>query len=87
MGLIAYSREIRKLPSESGPIRDVFRFDRRFRLSGYGQERLNKIRSFRSMIPEYEGYLTAWETVETEIEKHKDEIIGILRAHRNASGN
>jgi HD superfamily phosphohydrolase len=83
MGLIAYSREIRKLPSESGPERNVFRFDRRFKLSGYGQERLNKIRSFRSIIPEYEGYLTAWETVEAEIESHREEIVEILRTHRN----
>jgi HD superfamily phosphohydrolase len=83
MGMIAYSREIRKLPSESGPSRDVFRFDRRFRLSNYGQERLNKVRSFRALVPEYEGYLTAWGTVEAEIEKKKDEIIDILRAHRN----
>jgi HD superfamily phosphohydrolase len=86
MGLIAYSREIRKLPSESGPSRNVFRFDRRFRLSDFGQERLNKIRGFSGIVHEYDGYLKSWETVEAEIEKHKDEIIDILRTHRKNAG-
>lgn len=87
MGLIAYSREIRKLPSESGPKRDVFRFDRRFKLSSYGRERLNKIRSFKTIVPEYENYLAAWESVETEIEAHKDEILDILRMNRDGVKN
>jgi len=83
MGLIAYSREIRKLPSESGPSRNVFRFDRRFRLSDFGQERLDKVRIFRDVIPAYDEYLKTWEMVETEIQKHKDEIVEILLKHRH----
>ncbi|MHB8777261.1 MAG: HD domain-containing protein [Anaerolineales bacterium] len=82
MGLIAYSREIRKLPSESGPSRNVFRFDRRFRLSEYGRERLDKVRRFKGTVPEYEEYHKAWEIVEMEIQKHEDEIIAILKASR-----
>ena len=83
MGLIAYSREIRKLPSEFGPSRNVFRFDRRFRLSDFGQERLDKVRNFKDTIPGYAEYLLAWEMVETEIQNHKEEIVEILLQHRH----
>lgn len=79
MGLIANSREIRKLPSESVPLKNVFRFDRRFRLSDYGKERLDKVRRFKGTVPEYEEYHKAWEIVEMEIQKHEDEIVGILK--------
>jgi HD superfamily phosphohydrolase len=85
MGLIAYSREIRKLPSESGPSRNVFRFDRHFQISEFGQDRLNKVRQMRGSVPEYDGYLQAWEIVEAEIEQHKAEVIEILRTHRHVS--
>ncbi len=85
MGLIAYSREIRKLPSESGPSRNVFRFDRHFQISEFGQDRLNKVRNMRGIVAEYDGYLQAWNRVEEEIEQHKDEVIEILRTHRHVS--
>jgi hypothetical protein len=82
MGLIAYSREIRKLPSESGPSRNVFRFDRRFRLSDFGKERLNKIRRFKETIPEFAEYHKAWEIIEVEIQKHEMEFVEMLDSSR-----
>jgi HD superfamily phosphohydrolase len=82
MGLIAYSREIRKLPSESGPSRNVFRFDRRFQISAFGQERLDKVRRLKGTVPEYDNYLKAWEVVETEFQEHNHEICEILRTNR-----
>jgi hypothetical protein len=82
MGLIAYSREIRKLPSESGPSRRVFRFDRRFRLSDFGKDRLNKVRNLRATVPEYNDYYKSWEIVEAEMKKNEQEIIGILKTDR-----
>ncbi|MFZ5905691.1 MAG: HD domain-containing protein [Chloroflexota bacterium] len=82
MGLIAYSREIKKLPSESGPSKTVFRFDRRFRLSSFGQERLDKVRRFKGLVREYDEYHKAWEIVEREIQANEQEIIKILSTGR-----
>ena len=77
-GLIAYSRQVRKLRSESGPYREVFRFDRRFQLSDYGQMRLTKVRDLKGKEPEYKVYIKSWETVEAEIRKNEPRIIKIL---------
>jgi HD superfamily phosphohydrolase len=82
MGLIAYSREIKKLPSESGPSKNVFRFDRRFRLSDFGKKRLDKVRRLKGNVKEYTEYQKAWETVEQAIQEHELEIIPILSPAR-----
>lgn len=80
LGLIAYSREVKKLPSEIVPSRVVFRFDRRFRLSDYGEMRLNKVRRFIDTVRGYKDYLKAWELIENEITKNEEKIIKILKA-------
>ena len=83
MGLISYSRNMERMKREdaedaSEDNRLVFRFDRRFRLSKYGIERLEKIRDLRSAIPEYEQYLKLWDAVATSIEDCRPQIEKIL---------
>lgn len=78
MGMVAYSRQVRKLQSESGPNRDVFRFDRRFQLSDYGQMRLTKVRSLGETVSAYKRYVQTWELVEAEIHRNEPQIIQLL---------
>jgi uncharacterized protein len=83
MGLISYSRNMERMKREdaedkSEENRLVFRFDRRFRLSKYGTERLEKIRDLRSVIPEYQEYLKLWDQVANCVEECRPEIENIL---------
>lgn len=79
LGLIAYSREIRKLLSEDGLSRDVFRYDRRFQLSEFGTRRLENIRKMKNDVKEYVNYMVSWNKVEKVIKKNEPEIIRILQ--------
>lgn len=78
MGMIAYSRQVRNLPSESGPNREVFRFDRRFQLSDYGRMRLTKVRDLGETVSAYKQYVQSWDLVEAEIQRNESQIIQLL---------
>ena len=83
MGLISYSRKIDRLKredmaEESEANHLVYRFDRRFALSKYGHEKLEKIRDLRSVVPEYEAYLELWDLVTSSAEKNRLDIEKIL---------
>lgn len=78
MGLIAFSREIRKLPSEEGPLREVFRPDRRFEISDFGKLRLEKVRKLYHLVPEYTLTITVWQQVEAAIQHNEEKILQIL---------
>ena len=92
MGLISYSRNMERMKREdveddSDENRLVFRFDRRFRLSKYGIERLEKIRDLRTAIPEYKAYLNLWDKVTMSVEKHRFEIEELLIENNHAKPN
>jgi hypothetical protein len=78
LGLIAYSREIRRLQSEDDPKRCVFRYDRRFRLSDFGKLRLDKVRQLHGKVHEYDDYIESWRRVEEAIKRIEPEIVRIL---------
>ena len=83
MGLISYSRNMEQMKREdaedaSEENRLVFRFDRRFRLSKYGTERLGKIRDLRTAIDEYQEYLNLWDQVAACAAESRSEIENIL---------
>ncbi|MBI1792768.1 MAG: HD domain-containing protein [Chloroflexi bacterium] len=83
MGLISYARKIELLKREDKPEDEkgshlVFRFDRRFELSNYGEKKLEKMRDLRSAIPEYSKYLELWDLVTSSVERHQLEIEEIL---------
>lgn len=80
LGLIGYSREIRRLQSEDQPRLAVFRFDRRFHLSPYGLMWLGKIRScFSRMIEEYEEYQQSWAQLAEALKEQDGFITDVLR--------
>jgi HD superfamily phosphohydrolase len=92
MGLISYSRNMERMKredveDESDENRLVFRFDRRFKLSKYGRERLEKIRDLRSVIPEYKAYLNLWDKITMSVETCRLEIEELLteNSHSNPS--
>ncbi len=81
MGLIAYSREIRKLQSEVDSSKQVFRYDRRFRLSSFGKLRLKKVRLLASEgeVREYIQYNDSWQKVLKVIRQSKGKIAEICK--------
>lgn len=84
IGLIAYSREIRKLKSEEEPYRNVFRYDRRFQLSEFGMLRLKKVRQLRDEgVNSYDEYLRTWHKVEMILKKRESQIIQMLPRNSN----
>ncbi|MDD5466179.1 MAG: HD domain-containing protein [Anaerolineales bacterium] len=80
LGLIAYTRDIRRLQSEDQSSIEVFRFDRRFHLSEYGKMWLEKIRSrFSCRIEEYEDYKNTWELLSQALKEQREYICNVLR--------
>ncbi len=79
LGLVAYSREICELDSEGEPRQMVFRFDRRFELSPYGLQWIDKIdRCFRS-LEEYEKYVRCWKRLAAALKEKDASIVEELR--------
>jgi len=83
LGLISYSRIMDHLKSEditdnTKSEQTIYRFDRRFTLSKYGIEKLEKTRDLRSAIPEYKKYLMVWDLITTCGEENRLEIEKIL---------
>jgi HD superfamily phosphohydrolase len=84
IGLIAYSREIRKLKNEEEPYNFVFRYDRRFQLSEFGMLRLKKVRQLRERgINAYDAYISTWNKVETALQHLEAAIIQMLPLNSN----
>lgn len=84
LGLMSYSRKIKPLESEDEKgkqteLQIVFRFDRRFNLSQYGIDKLEKMHDLRTVIPEYDEYLQLWDTVH-EIVRNRRETIELILA-------
>lgn len=82
LGLIGYSREMHKLPNENDPSHMAFRYDRRFGLSAFGRQRLEKVRWIvdgGSGEKEYGCYVKAWATVQDALTRNAGIIEKILR--------
>jgi len=82
MGLVSYSRNIKpledeNLPDEQKDNRQVFRFDRRFKLNEYGRAKLEKIQNMRE-VPEYVEYLKLCDKISNIVEENKARIEEIL---------
>lgn len=86
IGLIAYSREIRKLKNEEEPYNFVFRYDRRFQLSEFGMLRLKKVRQLRERgVLAYDDYIATWNKVEAALAEQEPTIIDLLPRSSNSA--
>jgi HD superfamily phosphohydrolase len=75
LGLIGYTRAIKRMrrPGESGS--KSFRFDRDFHLSTYGEIWIDKINyCFSKDIPEYKKYLQTWRRIQKHLNAKEQEI-------------
>jgi len=79
LGLIGYSREIRRLKSEDKFERQVFRFDRRFHLSLYGVMWFDKIMKCFGRVEAYDTYQKSWDKLLAALDEHKEIIVTLLR--------
>ncbi len=79
LGLIGYSREIRRLKSEDKFERQVFRFDRRFHLSPYGDMWFDKITKCFGRVEAYDVYKQSWDELLATLDSQREDIAALLQ--------